>query len=605
MRQNTFLRSIGIGLAIIVAIIVYAYGFTVTDVNFETTRSEDRLTQLTRILRALTHPDIFEYEQEEQDVEVPIYLPCPEGGAPEIQPDSSGPYLVLTPACGDAEEFIQVEGFNLWPNTQGPVNFMPPSGATLTIGSFTTDSEGHFQIGAKLPNRQPVAEAQAIRATARRNIGAPYFSPLAKATGEKILETVFLALLATTFGTFLAVPLSFIAAKNLMDEVKSPLTSVALTILGWPLGILLGGMVSGWIAQATESLAASTALSWGSVIVSPVAIWAILTRALPQETERAAPSNASRIGRTLAISVAGVTGVLFLYMLAHLALSVGDSLIDPLGSFGFLGNFVYQLGDSLRMLTPVLVALAAGGTLGGLGGRLGQQASDRLTQGVVRSINLFASALAGAVVCALIGAGIDWFYQIQDLVKTLWIPAGVGAAIGVILALRARPRRPLPIGTTVYYIVRTILNATRSVEPLVMVIVFVVWVGIGPFAGALALGLHTVAALAKLFSEQVESILTGPLEAVQATGANRLQTIVYAVVPQIVPPYISFLMYRWDINVRMSTIIGFAGGGGIGFLLQQNIRLLDYRAASTQMLAIAVVVASMDYISSTLRQRFV
>ena len=138
-----------------------------------------------------------------------------------------------------------------------------------------------------------------------------------------------------------------------------------------------------------------------------------------------------------------------------------------------------------------------------------------------------------------------------------------------------------------------------------MVIVFVVWVGIGPFAGAVALALHTVAALGKLFSEQVESIAEGPLEAVRATGANRAQVIKFAVVPQIVPPYISFLMYRWDINVRFSTIIGFAGGGGIGFLLQQNIRLLDYRAASAAMLAIAIVVSSMDYISSAVRRRFV
>ena len=138
-----------------------------------------------------------------------------------------------------------------------------------------------------------------------------------------------------------------------------------------------------------------------------------------------------------------------------------------------------------------------------------------------------------------------------------------------------------------------------------MAIVFVIWVGIGPFAGSLALALHTLAALAKLYSEQVESILPGPLEAVTATGANRLQTIVYAVVPQIVSPYISFTMYRWDINVRMSTIIGFVGGGGIGFLLQQNINLLDYRAASVQMLAIAVVVALMDYVSSVVRERMV
>jgi len=99
--------------------------------------------------------------------------------------------------------------------------------------------------------------------------------------------------------------------------------------------------------------------------------------------------------------------------------------------------------------------------------------------------------------------------------------------------------------------------------------------------------------------------LPGPIEAISATGANRIQTIVYGVIPQIIPPFISFTMYRWDINVRMSTIIGFAGGGGIGFLLYQNINLLNYRAASAQMLAIAIVVAAMDYLSSKMRERFV
>jgi phosphonate transport system permease protein len=138
-----------------------------------------------------------------------------------------------------------------------------------------------------------------------------------------------------------------------------------------------------------------------------------------------------------------------------------------------------------------------------------------------------------------------------------------------------------------------------------MAIVFVVWVGLGPFAGALALALHTIAALAKLYSEQVESISPGPLEAIRATGATRLQTVVYAVVPQVIPPYISFTMYRWDINVRMSTIIGFVGGGGIGLLLQQNINLLNYRGAAAQILAIALVVAAMDALSSKIRERYV
>jgi phosphonate transport system permease protein len=142
---------------------------------------------------------------------------------------------------------------------------------------------------------------------------------------------------------------------------------------------------------------------------------------------------------------------------------------------------------------------------------------------------------------------------------------------------------------------------TRSVEPLIYVIVFAVWVGIGPFAGVIALSIHTIAALGKLFSEQVEGIDEGPVEAITATGANSLQMIVFAVVPQIVPPYIAFTLYRWDINVRFSTVIGFAGGGGIGFVLFQTINLLQYRQAAVMMIAIALVVMTLDYVSSKIR----
>ncbi len=119
------------------------------------------------------------------------------------------------------------------------------------------------------------------------------------------------------------------------------------------------------------------------------------------------------------------------------------------------------------------------------------------------------------VLFAIIGAGINWLYQIDNLTKTLYWPAGIGAAIGLVLAFIVKPKQALPTGLAIYFITRTILNGTRSVESLVMAIVFVIWVGIGPFAGSLALALHTLAALAKLYSEQVESILPGPLEAVR------------------------------------------------------------------------------------------
>ena len=132
----------------------------------------------------------------------------------------------------------------------------------------------------------------------------------------------------------------------------------------------------------------------------------------------------------------------------------------------------------------------------------------------------------------------------------------------------------------------------------------VVVVGLGPFAGTLALTVHSVAALAKLYSEAIESIDPGPIEAIHATGANWIQTVIYAVVPQIVRPFVSFTIYRWDINVRMSTIIGLVGGGGIGFLLVQWIRLLDYRAAGIAVWFIAVTVAILDYVSAEIRERY-
>jgi phosphonate ABC transporter permease subunit PhnE len=179
----------------------------------------------------------------------------------------------------------------------------------------------------------------------------------------------------------------------------------------------------------------------------------------------------------------------------------------------------------------------------------------------------------------------------------------VGAVLGAIGGGMAGLHSAFPLGDVLYNIARVTLNIVRSIEPLIMGLVFVIWVGIGPFAGVLALTLHSIASLGKLYSEQIENIDPGPIEALRSTGANQLQTIIYAVVPQIVPAYIAFTMYRWDINVRMSTIIGFVGGGGIGLLLQQQINLLKYRDAGVAVLAIAVVVSILDYASAYIREK--
>ena len=161
------------------------------------------------------------------------------------------------------------------------------------------------------------------------------------------------------------------------------------------------------------------------------------------------------------------------------------------------------------------------------------------------------------------------------------------------------------ITMSIYFLVRMLMNIIRSIEPLIWALIAVVWVGLGPFAGIVALTLHSIAALTKLYSEAIEGIDPGPIEAVRATGANSLQTIMYAVVPQMISPFISFSIYRWDINVRMSTVIGLVGGGGIGFLLVQYIRLLNFRAAGISVWFIAITVAILDYVSADIRERFV
>jgi phosphonate transport system permease protein len=182
---------------------------------------------------------------------------------------------------------------------------------------------------------------------------------------------------------------------------------------------------------------------------------------------------------------------------------------------------------------------------------------------------------------------------------------------GIILAfpLSFLAAKNLMAGNTItrliYTFVRMMFNIIRSIEPLIWAVIFIAWVGLGPLAGTLALAFHTVASLGKLYSEAIESIEDGPLEAIRATGANWLQVIVYGVIPQIVPPFVSFTVYRWDINIRASTIIGFVGGGGIGFLLLQWINRTDYKSAGIAVWLIGIIVSILDYASARIREEFV
>ena len=157
-------------------------------------------------------------------------------------------------------------------------------------------------------------------------------------------------------------------------------------------------------------------------------------------------------------------------------------------------------------------------------------------------------------------------------------------------------------GRVIYIVSRTVFNLVRSVEPILWAIIFAIWVRFGPFAGMLALLVHSVASLAKQYSEIVECVDGGLVESIESTGASYLQTIWFAIVPQVLLPYISFTIYRWDINVRMATIIGFVGGGGVGELLLLYQRQSLWNEVGVVILVIAMIVWVMDQFSAWVRE---
>jgi phosphonate transport system permease protein len=179
---------------------------------------------------------------------------------------------------------------------------------------------------------------------------------------------------------------------------------------------------------------------------------------------------------------------------------------------------------------------------------------------------------------------------------------GVAAALAVPLGFLSA-RNVAPPG--VYYAVRTALNFFRSIDTLVYALLFVAAVGLGPFPGMLAVVAYTTTSLAKLYSETIEGIDPGPVDAIRATGATRLQVLRFGILPQVLPLFLSYVLYRFESNVRAATVLGFVGAGGIGLYLQTYLRMIDYPAASTVLLVTVVMVMAVDFASARIRARLV
>ncbi|WP_421725581.1 phosphonate ABC transporter, permease protein PhnE [Bauldia sp.] len=221
-----------------------------------------------------------------------------------------------------------------------------------------------------------------------------------------------------------------------------------------------------------------------------------------------------------------------------------------------------------------------------------------------RVVNLFtdASNMADYASGFLSPSFRDIDYYIEEIILTVQI-----AIWGTVLAVIAS----VPFGILssnnmvpwwVYQPVRRMMDAFRAINELVFAVLFVVAVGLGPFAGVMALFIHTTGVLAKLFSEAVEAIDPRPVEGIRATGASKVQEIVYGVIPQVMPLWLSFSLYRFESNVRSATVLGLVGAGGIGQVLFESIRGFYYAETAAILIVVIITVTIVDLISQQLRK---
>jgi phosphonate transport system permease protein len=199
----------------------------------------------------------------------------------------------------------------------------------------------------------------------------------------------------------------------------------------------------------------------------------------------------------------------------------------------------------------------------------------------------------------------DWRFYMRGMLETIAIAVWgtlLAVLVGVPMALLSSSN-VMPAWIT--FPIRRLMDALRAINELVFALIFIAAVGLGPFAGVLAIFLHTTGVIAKLFSEAVESIDHGPVEGIRGTGATKLHEIIYGVIPQVMPLWISFTLYRFESNVRSATVIGIVGGGGIGMTFNELMRSFQYGQAGAVLIIVVVLVSALDIFSQRIRARFI
>jgi len=199
----------------------------------------------------------------------------------------------------------------------------------------------------------------------------------------------------------------------------------------------------------------------------------------------------------------------------------------------------------------------------------------------------------------------DWDHYLSDMIVTIQI-AIWGTALAVVFGIPFSILCASNVSPQwVVQPVRRLMDSCRAINEIVFALLFVVAVGLGPFAGVMALFIHNLGIFAKLFSEAVESIDPRPVEGIRVTGAVRVQEVIFGVIPQVMPLWSSFTLYRLETNVRSATTLGIVGAGGIGQTLYESIRSFHYGDAAAQIIIIVVTVIAIDLISARIRKALI
>ncbi|MET3142346.1 UNVERIFIED_ORG: phosphonate transport system permease protein [Arthrobacter sp. UYEF2] len=203
---------------------------------------------------------------------------------------------------------------------------------------------------------------------------------------------------------------------------------------------------------------------------------------------------------------------------------------------------------------------------------------------------------------------LDWDRTIRPGLEatlvTLWIGLlGTTLSVPFALLLAVRTANTTSPHRLVYQAARSILSFFRAVPDIVFALIFVTAVGLGPFAGVLALICHNTGVMGKLWAESMEEIDAGPQEALRSAGANRIQQVANATLPMVVPQFVGLLLYRCDVNVRSSLVLGLVGAGGIGLLINQAIKSFQFDAMLTHVLIVLVLIVAVDQFSAWIRRK--